>query len=102
SNVGSVSHTFPAPGTYNVKLILNDPRFCNGTDSLVVELRVSPVTEARFEIPTDGCVPFEAEFNNTSLGGQTFLWEFGDGTTSTEAYPVHTYNNPGSYSVKLT
>lgn len=102
SNVGSVSHTFPAPGTYNVKLILNDPRFCNGTDSLVVELRVSPVTEARFEIPTDACVPFEAEFNNTSLGGQTFLWEFGDGTTSTEAYPVHTYNNPGSYSVKLT
>lgn len=102
SNVGTVTHTFPGPGTYNVRLILNDPKFCNGTDSITVELRVSPITEARFEVPVDGCVPFEAAFNNTSLGGQTYLWDFGDGTTSTEAYPVHIYNTPGTYQVRLT
>lgn len=32
----------------------------------------------------------------------TYLWEFGDGTTSNAASSVHTYTKPGKYTIKLT
>jgi PKD repeat protein len=42
-------------------------------------------------------------FDNLTTGGATsYLWEFGDGETSTEENPSHLYANVGVYSVKLT
>lgn len=40
-------------------------------------------------------------FENLSSEGATYEWTFGDGNTSTERNPVHTYNEPGFYSVQL-
>lgn len=39
---------------------------------------------------------------NTTTGGVSYSWEFGDGTTSTATSPVHTYTNDGIYNVRLT
>ncbi len=94
-------HSYAAAGTYQTKLILNDTAYCNSPDSVVRELRVSPLVDARFETPASGCAPYTAIFNNTSLAGQQFYWDFGDGTTSTEVNPVHVYNNLGRFTVKL-
>jgi len=41
-------------------------------------------------------------FTNTSSSSDSYFWEFGDGNTSTEESPVHTYSSDGSYTVKLT
>lgn len=41
-------------------------------------------------------------FSNTSEDAETYLWEFGDGSTSSEANPIHSYEAPGTYTVKLT
>ena len=46
-------------------------------------------------------VPAIVNFANSSSNGVSFLWNFGDGTTSTLFNPSHTYNNFGTYSVKL-
>ena len=43
-----------------------------------------------------------AFFNNTSLAGQQFIWDFGDGTTSTEVNPTHLYADTGSLCCSLT
>ncbi len=40
-------------------------------------------------------------FTNTSIGAQSYFWDFGDGNTSTTANPTHTYLIDGSYTVKL-
>ncbi len=40
-------------------------------------------------------------FTNTTLRGNSYLWEFGDGTTSTMQHPTHTYNSSGNYFAKL-
>lgn len=40
--------------------------------------------------------------NSTGNLPLTYLWDFGDGTTSTQAYPFHIYNNPGNYVICLT
>jgi gliding motility-associated-like protein len=96
-----VTHTFPGPGIFNVKLVLTDTSFCNAPDSIEVALRIATNVTAQFETPPSGCAPYDAVFNNTSAGGQQFFWSFGDGTTSTEVSPVHTYSVPGTYTVKL-
>lgn len=97
----SIQHSYTAPGTYKTKLILNDTSYCNSPDSLVKDLRVSPLVKAKFETPPYGCAPYTAVFNNTSLAGVSFTWNFGDGTTSTEVNPVHDYPNVGTYHVSL-
>jgi len=43
-----------------------------------------------------------ATFTNTTTGATAYSWDFGDGLTSTEANPVHTYAVGGAYTVKLT
>lgn len=45
--------------------------------------------------------PFTVQFVNHSSNGTSFYWDFGDGTTSTEINPQHTYNNNGNFSVQL-
>lgn len=101
AGTGSVTHTYAAPGTYNVRLVLIDTNYCNEPDSLVKQIRLSPNVKAQFETPAAGCVPYTASFNNTSLGGAQFIWDFGDGSTSTETNPVHLYNKLGIYQVRL-
>jgi len=50
-----------------------------------------------------GLAPLNVTLLNRSWqGAQSYLWDFGDGMTSTEENPVHTYVNPGVYSVTLT
>lgn len=94
-------HTYAAPGTYLVKLIIIDPGFCNTPDSIVKEVRINPLVKAQFTTPAFGCAPYNAEFTNTSLAGTDFIWEFGDGNTSTDINPTHVYANPGVYNVRL-
>ena len=102
AGTGSVFHTYSAPGTYTVKLILQDDVFCNSPDSLVTQIRVAALVKADFESPGTGCAPYNAVFNNTSAGGSQFTWDFGDGATSTDVSPTHLYAAPGTYTIKLT
>ncbi len=52
--------------------------------------------------PTRGSPPFSVRFQNFSTGQIVrSLWDFGDGTTSVEKSPIHTYYNEGIYTVKL-
>lgn len=45
--------------------------------------------------------PAQVNFSNLSSNGSTFVWNFGDGNTSTSVNPSHTYTTPGTYSVQL-
>lgn len=45
---------------------------------------------------------FSAIFNNTSTNGVSYLWDFGDGNTSTDVNPTHVYADTGTYTVVLT
>lgn len=101
SNAATLTHPFPAAGVYRVVLTLNDTNFCNSPDSVVLQLRISENLVAQFSTPPTGCAPYNAVFTNTTLGGQNFIWDFGDGGTSSETDPVHLYPNPGTYTIKL-
>lgn len=55
---------------------------------------------AEFIAPTAGCAPYTVTFRNTGRGA-SFHWDFGDGTTSTERNPTHTYSQGGIYEITL-
>lgn len=55
-----------------------------------------------FEIAQSETNFLEYSFTNTSTGGATYLWDFGDGNTSTEESPTHVYATPAAYEVTLT
>lgn len=53
--------------------------------------------------PTSFCVTAQSvDFFNKSTGASSYLWDFGDGMTSTDFQPTHFYNSPGNYTVSLT
>jgi gliding motility-associated-like protein len=106
AGLNSVTHTYPAPGTYQAVLIMQDTAYCNYPDSLPLEVRVAANVQAIIDPVADGCAPYLAEFHNGSIGGATFDWNFGDpgspDNTSTATSPTHEYANPGTYTVTLT
>ncbi len=56
--------------------------------------------------PSEGVAPLSVPFTDESILGTlpitTWFWDFGDGNTSTEQNPEHTYEEPGDYTVSLT
>lgn len=67
-----------------------------------VPTQVNPVI-AFYAEPLDGLVPLEVQFTDMSTGGPTsWSWDFGDGTSDTIQNPSHTYQDAGTYSVRLT
>lgn len=101
SGFGPVIHTYPSTGSYIVTLIVDDTTFCNAPDTAKKTVRISPNVKAIFATPNRGCVPYTAQFENLSLGGTDWLWEFGDGTFSTDFEPTHIYAATGTYNVRL-
>ena len=60
-----------------------------------------PLTIANFFAPSLTC-DWEVTFENLSIGdNNSYSWDFGDGTTSTETTPIHTYTAEGVYEVTL-
>jgi gliding motility-associated-like protein len=101
---GPVVHTFPAQGVYNVKLTIEDIAYCNAPVTVTKTVRMSTDVTANFSMaPDPACTPLTYQFKNLSFNGQTFTWDFGDGTTFTGfAPPLKTYATTGTYRVKLT
>lgn len=100
------THTFINTGTTDTTFTVLLNAFtefgCSASDS--IEITVFPGAQAGFtdnSLPPS-CAPFDASFINTSEGASSFLWDFGDGTTSTEVSPHHTYTNLSGFVQDFT
>ena len=100
STATSPTHSYADTGRFAVKLLLTEAIGCR--DSLTYNVRISrPFAAFTLNDSISICEIFEARFTNTSTFGQTYFWDFGDGTTSTLTNPVHYYAGPGTFQVKL-
>lgn len=71
-------------------------------NSILVVSYSSPVSSFSADV-TNGINSLTVKFTDGSTNTPTsWAWDFGDGTTSTQQNPTHTYSNPGKYTVKLT
>ncbi len=93
-------HVFETAGTYQVVLTI-DMAGCNATVSQ--EVIVSPGPAISFE-NTNNCFGQLISFSNNSTGDfiNSYKWNFGDGTTSTQENPAHRYDTPGTKLIQLT
>ena len=93
------SNQFNQIGTYDVTLIVGEGK-C--TDTLVKSNYIEIIEPSSFFVANFNCPePLKVEFDNLSVGANDVLWDFGDGTTSTDFNPIHIFPNRGSYDVLL-
>lgn len=86
------------PGTHTITYTITGA--CGGTDT--EDVIVNPLPTVAFSGDVlQGCEPLTVTFTSTSSAG-TCLWDFGDGNTSTDCNPTHTYADDGIYDVTLT
>ncbi|MEO1212286.1 MAG: T9SS type A sorting domain-containing protein [Bacteroidota bacterium] len=90
--------TISSSGLYSV--IVSNANNCTSFDTIGV--LITPLPESQFSIADTviGGVSRRATFVNQSSFG-SYLWEFGDGNTSTAISPTHTYADTGTYCVRL-
>ncbi len=102
SNLQNTVHTYTDAGTYNV--ILQTQSAGNSCSQLVSPYATYIIHDgyAEFDLTQTLCPPFTATFTDQSGNAISWLWDFGDGSTSTQQHPVHVYALPGFYSVTLT
>jgi PKD repeat protein len=90
-------------GTHIISYQTLPDRFgCLATDTIHIQVIMPPQPVAGFEPDTVGCTPLIVQFRNSSINAESYLWDFGDQTFSSEQNPSHTYNMPGNFIVKLT
>jgi gliding motility-associated-like protein len=105
STQANPSHTYTQLGDYDVTLIVTNASGC--TDEFRMEKAVS-LAEPEIRItasPERGCLPLPVQFRPNITSNDpviTYLWNFGDGATSPEAQPSHTYTQQGNFTVSLT
>lgn len=114
----NATHTFTSPGTYNVSLTVTNSAGSNSatrpghvtvTTPLATGFPVADFNSPEAERVLGGINDqgiFENEvisfFDNSTGSPTSWLWDFGDGNTSTQKNPTHAYGKIGGYTVNLT
>lgn len=83
-------------GSHEITLVACNQLAC---DTLVQTLEISHVFD--YDIPTQGEIGEELQFQNLSQNFTNFTWVFGDGEVSQLENPTHSYNAPGLYQVEF-
>jgi gliding motility-associated-like protein len=105
STVANPNHTYMDTGTYHVMLVGIDSSSCNITDTAYVDVWVrNDSLSANFsDSVLINCYTRQITLSASNYPSTQFLWNFGDGTTSTTPGTVsHTYTSAGTYTVSLT
>jgi len=101
---GSVDHQYPDPGCYDVSLTVTNQAGCSITLVQPDIVCAYAIPDADFIVSSDS-LPIgdpTVTFTNQSTDAFTYVWDFGDGTTSTSTNPVHVYpTEPAEYVVTL-
>jgi len=96
------TYTYTAVGTYSINLNATNAGGSNiSTQTEYITAAFAPVSNFSANV-TEGAVPLSVNFTDTSTNSPTsWLWDFGDGNTSTVQNPAHIYVAAGIYNVSL-
>ncbi len=94
------THAYAIEGKYHITLtVTNATTGC--VDSISKDIPIGDLKASFMEDKVSGCYPLPVSFADTSAVASGWLWRFGDGVTSTQKAPIHTYQDTGMYTVSL-
>jgi gliding motility-associated-like protein len=103
STMENPNHNYGTPGSYQVSLTVTSSTGCTNTISKAITIGTPPAVNF---VSVPGCISDSTQFTSSifvnAAALTTWLWEFGDGGTSSEIDPYHIYTLAGSYIVTLT
>lgn len=102
SFIPNTTHTYANSGTYPISLAVVDSFGCQNVQFDTITIYNRPVVSFMSDgICQNEPVQFinQTNLNNTSI--LNWLWNFGDGQTSTDSMPLHTFSAPGNYTISL-
>lgn len=104
NTLNNITKSYNNAGSYTIKMTVRDNNNCVNTISknqyLTIYQKPNPVFNY---VAKYSCIaPQRVNFSNNSGNSVSYLWDFGDGNTSTIAVPTIFYMNAGNYTVKLT
>lgn len=98
------TYAFPFKGSHQIKLIAVDSSRCIIVDSVTKSVNISASSNSNFSFTRDSC-SFKVSFINQTIVAHgdsvPYFWKFGDGDTSSQKNPNHTYYHGGNYTVIL-
>jgi PKD repeat protein len=104
SSEANPSHTYQTAGSFTVTLVIHDGLSRMTSAAFLVTVTIPPLQLAISRTPASGDYPLEVSFSSSVSGGvppYSYSWTFGDGGTSAQANPVHTYEKSGTFVVTL-
>ncbi|MGQ0828728.1 MAG: DUF7948 domain-containing protein [Bacteroidota bacterium] len=93
--------TYTTPGTYLVRLLVNNPASCNIWDTAYQYVTVYPAITADFDYVSMPCGNLVSFNDSSKVAPVSWLWYFDDGDSSNLQNPTHTYSTSGTYDVTL-
>ncbi|MCX6185856.1 MAG: PKD domain-containing protein, partial [Bacteroidetes bacterium] len=96
-----VKHLYQFGGTFTVKMYAQTIDNC--MDTAYKQLNVFPVPNSDFSYtPKDTCTgPVIVRFTNLSKGANNYIWDFGNGNTSSNIHPFTSYTHVGAYPIQF-
>ncbi len=97
------SHKYISAGNYNVTLSVTNDANCSNILTKTSYIQIVPQSTPNFSSTNNSScsLPLDVNFTSTSIGAASYLWDFGNGNTSTVANPSNRYTVAGSYTVRL-
>ena len=102
---GLVSHQYQNPGLYTVSLEVTDAAGCrvrtNSSRNVYISGPKAAFSMGAETVPLNQTVYFSNQTQQGFIGSTNYSWDFGDGNTSTDMFPINTYPTAGTYKIRL-
>ena len=104
SSLQNPSNNYNTAGQYSVSLEIETNHGCLDSITKPLYIQVNPEPSAIFTLEPEHSIKVDEtiQFSDLSIGATSWLWDFGDGHTSTDQNPTHSYSSYGTYIVTLT
>ncbi len=106
STEANPKHTYATMGSFNPSLTMTDAKGNTSLASMpAITVNCPPMSASASGDATSGTAPFTVNFRGLADGGCapfTYAWDFGDGTTSADQNPSHSYSIQGTFTTTLT
>src|SRR5690606_23863695 len=93
----NTQHTFNVEPENQILTIIDT----NGCEATVSKNAIKTHQASAQADRWEGCVPLQIQFSDSTKNVTSFFWDFGDGSTSSQQFPQHTYTIPGTYDLTL-